>query len=171
MSNADQIQAKLAKLSPEKRDALIARAKAVNADHRRKVQHFIDSNQKLLDADDSAYGGGGEVEFAVFIAYGVLSFDSVFVGSPSGTLSFEGTDWSFGLGAWDGFGAAVFSLPPDQLSGNGSVTVVAGGAEENIFTLFVYDGNGTLYGNITGVAEGAGIGGGNISGSFSWSGN
>lgn len=172
MSKANQIQSKLAVLTPERKEALIARAKKVNADHRQKVQHFIDANKKLIEADaDAVYAGGGEVSFAVFIAYGVLSFDTAFVGSPSGTLSFEGSDWSFGLGAWEGFGAAVFTLPPDQLSGNGSVTVVAGGAGENGFTLMVLDGNGVLYGNITGVAEGAGVAGGNISGTFSWSGS
>jgi hypothetical protein len=160
----------LAKLSPQKKDTLIIRAKKLNADHRQRVQHFVDSNQKLLEAD-ATYLGAGEVTFAVFIAYGVLSFNIDFAGTPSGTLSFEGTDWSFGLGGWEGAGAAVFSLPPDQLSGNGSVTVVAGGFEANAFTLFVYDGNGVMYGNVTGVAEGVGIAGGNISGTFTWSGN
>lgn len=172
MPTAGQIQAKLNSIPLDKKNALITRAKQVNTDHLQKVQHFVDTNQKLLKADPgTVYLGGGEIEMAVFFAYGILSITSAFVGNPSGVLTFEGHDWSFGLGAWEGMGAAVFTLPPNQLSGLGSITVVAGGVEENAFTLMAYDRNGVMYGNITGFAEGAGLAGGNISGSFSWAGS
>jgi hypothetical protein len=172
MATAEQIQAKLNSIPIDKKNALITRAKQVNAAHRQRVQQFVDTNQKLLKADPgTVYLGGGEITMGVLIAYGLLSVTSAFVGNPSGVLTFEGHDWSYGLGAWEGYGAAVFTLPPNQLTGAGSITVVAGGLEENAFTLMVYDRNGLLYGNITGIAEGGGLAGGNISGSFSWSGS
>jgi len=153
--------------SSEQKEALIARGKKANADHRRRVQHFIDSNQKLLDSD-TIYVGGGTVSLDVFVAYGILGFNIDFVGTPSGTLSFEGTDWTFGLGAWGAYGVATFNLPPDQLSGNGSVVVGAEGEGGAGVQLFVYDGNGVQYGSITCGGVGVGAAVGNISGSFTW---
>ena len=172
MSNTSNGSPSVPQISPQQKEALAARAEQVNASQRSKVQQFVDSHQPVLAAESNAvYVGGGEVEFAVFVAYGILTIDSLFVGTPSGTLSFSGNDWSFGLGAWEAYGVASFVLPPNQLTGHGSVTVVAGGVEEGAFTLMVYDGNGVYYGNITGIAEGAGIAGGNIGGAFTWSGS
>ncbi len=159
-------------LPADRQKSLIARAKASNVDYRRKVQHFIDAHQKLLTAPaDSTYLGAAEVEFAVFIAYGILSFTVAFVGNPSGVLSFSGNDWSWGLGAWEGNGAAIFNLPPNQLNGSGSATVTALAYEEGGFLITCSDANNTQYGSITGVAEGGGVAYANISGSYSWAGN
>src|SRR5690242_8843181 len=98
MATAEQIQAKLNSIPIAQKNALIARAKQVNAAHRQRVQQFVDTNQKLLKADPgTVYLGGGEITMGVLIAYGLLSVTSVFVGNPSGMLTFEGHDWSYGL--------------------------------------------------------------------------
>ena len=157
------------KLTEKQKNALIEKAKKNNVEYRKKVQHLVDSNKKLLEVpEDTVYIGAGEVEFAVFIAYGVLTFDITFVGSPSGTLSFSGNDWGLGLGAWEGEGAAIFSLPPNELVGFGSAIVIVGGADENAFTVNCYDSNGTYYGNITGIADGAGVVAATIGGTYTW---
>jgi len=162
---------KFSQLPADRQKTLITRAKAANVDYRRKVQHFIDSHQKLLAAPaDGTYLGGGEIEFIVFIAYGILEFTLVFPGNPAGVLSFSGNDWSWGLGGWEGYGAAVFNLPPNQLNGSGSATVTAAAYEEGGFLITCYDSNNVQYGTISGVAEGGGLATGNISGTYSWAG-
>jgi hypothetical protein len=174
MSQRKQSYSKRAKLLSEpskKRAALVARAKEVNLDHRRKVQHFIDSNKKLLDAEPDAYAGGGLVTFVVFLFYGVLGFEIIFEDDAQGTLGFSGTDYTAGLAAWAGFGNAVFSLSPIQLAaqGSGTVIVLASGLGQGYFELICLDSKGVQYGTISGFTNaGYGVAVGSVGGNYTW---
>jgi len=136
----------------------IALDKKIKEIEQDKSTDLYKANKHLFSG--STWLGGGELTLGGFIEWKAdceLLLTDAITGCKAVLFEASGTGVIFGAVECEVAGA--FVVNPSTIGGKCHFTIAVGAVGEGAVTLFLYSTTGSLYGNFTGLAEGAIAGG------------